>query len=256
MAVPTFVAAGARAQVAAATLTPAMPTHQANDILLMMVESANQAITLSDAQGFVETADSPQGTGAAGGTGATRLAVYWLRATGAAMPAPTIADPGDHTLAAIASFRGCITTGNPWDVTAGDTAASSTSVSIPGDTTTTDDCLIVAMGTSRVDNSAAQFTLWANADLKKDDLVTAGVDERINYGTNLGNGGAIGMATGGKAAAGAFGVTTATLNNTGEQARLSLALKSANPGVPGTPATPTTIRRRARASRASRRSSR
>jgi hypothetical protein len=133
-AIPKFQAAGAAVSNTIA-VSPAWPTHLTNDIALLFVESANEAITLSTPAGFVEITNSPQGTGTAAGTAATRLAVFWCRATSSAMGAPTVADPGDHVIAQILTFRGCVTSGNPWDITAGDVAAvASATVTVPGAT--------------------------------------------------------------------------------------------------------------------------
>lgn len=222
MAIPSFVSQSGRSE-SVGDLTPLMPDHQADDVLLCIVEAANEPIVLGADQGFVEVANSPQGTGTAGGTSATNLAVYWKRAASGAETAPTITDPGNHAIATVASFRGCITTGDPWDITAGDALDTATSVcTVPGGTTTVAECLIVAIGTSRFDNSVGQLGSWANPDL-------ANVTEIVDHGTNLGNGGSIGAATGEKAVAGAFSATTAALNNAAQQARLMIALKPPTP---------------------------
>lgn len=133
---------------------------------LLFVETANEAATLSTPAGFVEVLNSPQGTGTAGGAAATRLTVFWCRATSSAMASPVVADSGNHQLAVIQTFRGCIATGNPWDVTAGNVAAAATTaVSIPGATTTVDDCLIVAGATNAASPTTAQASGYANGTL-------------------------------------------------------------------------------------------
>lgn len=223
MAIPVPQAIGGT-QAGVGAVSPAWPTHETNDIGLLFVQTANQAVSLSDAQGFVEVPDSPQGTGTADTAGATRLAVFWCRATSAAMSSPTVADSGDHNIAFILTFRGCITTGNPYDVTAGDTGTSDTAVSVPGDTTTAADCLVVAACAHATDTGTAQFSGWANADLTD-------VAEFRDQANQAGHGGGIGVATGGKATAGAYGATTATLATASAQARLSIALKPAAGGT-------------------------
>jgi hypothetical protein len=218
VAVPTFVAVGTSGVGAGGGITPTWPSHQADDIGVLLVQTSNQAVSFSNAAGFVEITDSPQGTGVAGAAGASRLSAYWCRATSGAMTDPVLNDSGDHTFCYIAVFRGCIASGNPWDVTSGDTGASDTAVSIPGDTTTVADCLIVAAVAHAIDATTAQVSGWANADL-------ANVAERRDASTNTGNGGGVGIATGEKAAAGAYGVTTATLDAASLQGRMSIALK-------------------------------
>jgi len=61
------------------TCTAPMPAGVvANDILLLVVESENQAISLTTANGFVEVTNSPQSAGTAATDPANRIAV-WFR---------------------------------------------------------------------------------------------------------------------------------------------------------------------------------
>jgi hypothetical protein len=215
---PNYQAAGSAVSGTGA-ISPAWPTHQSGDVALLIVESANQAISLSTPAGFVEVTNSPQGTGTAGGTAATRLAVYWKRATSSAESRPTVADSGNHQIARIVTFRGVTASGNPWDVTAGNVAATaSASVSIPGATTTVANTLVVTIVANATDTSSARTSGWTNSNL-------TGLTERIDNNTNSGNGGGFGVATGVKATAGAYGTTTATLATSSVQARMSIALK-------------------------------
>jgi regulation of enolase protein 1 (concanavalin A-like superfamily) len=216
---PTYQAAGSAVSGTGA-ITPTWPTHQSGDVALLVVESANQAISLSTAAGFVEVTNSPQGTGTAAGTAATRLAVYWKRAASSAEANPTVADSGDHQIARIITFRGVVASGNPWDVTAGNVASSaSTSVSIPGATTTVANTLVAAIVARANDSSSAQASGWTNSNLTS-------LTERVDGGTTSGNGGGFAVATGVKATAGAYGTTTATLSTSSVQGRMSIALKS------------------------------
>src|SRR4030095_16478763 len=139
-AIPWYVGAGAKIE-GTGNVAPLLPDNrQLNAIRLLFVESANEVV--STPSGWTITADSPQGTGTGGGTTSTRISVFWKRVVGTEV-APVITDPGDHVIAQIHAFRGCIDSGNPWDVTSGDVdAVGSTSVSIPGDTTTVANCLV------------------------------------------------------------------------------------------------------------------
>ena len=212
MALPTYKGSGTFTN-GTASITPPMPTGgaapAANDILLLVCESENQAITLTTANGFVEITNSPQSAGTAATDPGSRLAVFWKRAVGSDA-APVVADAGDHTTGQIHCFSGCRVSGNPWDVlTAGNNgAANSTSVSIGGTTTTVPDCLVVLLCSSSFNgNSTAEFSAWANTDL-------ANLTERTDNTSTSGLGGGHGMATGEKATAGAFGSTTLTLAHT------------------------------------------
>lgn len=212
---PYFVSAGTMAEGTGAIAPGLPPGLQKDDIMLLFVETASQAV--STPSGWAIVTDSPQETGAAGGATSTRLSVFWKRAV-VAEAVPSITDPGDHAIGQILAFRGCISTGNPWDVTSGDTGASSTSVSIPGDTTTVAGCLVVLAVANQTDSATPQTSAFVNADLTN-------LAELTDVNTASGNGGGFAVAAGGKAAAGAYGATAATLANASVQGRMSIALK-------------------------------
>jgi hypothetical protein len=215
---PSFVAAGAVAEGTGAVV-PGLPAGiQPKDILRLFVESANEAVA-TPTGGWAVSADSPQGTGTAAGATSTRLSIFWLRVPeSGTVSAPTVADPGEHVIAQIFAYRDCIGTGNPWDVTAGNTGASSTAVSIPGDTTTAPNCLIEAAVAHQTDTATPQVSGYVNADLTN-------LTERTDVATTQGNGGGFAVVTGEKAVAGAYAATTATLANASVQGRISTALK-------------------------------
>jgi hypothetical protein len=219
---PTFVAAGSVTS-GTGTITPALPSGRAtNDILLLFVETANQAVSITNQNGgtWAEVTNSPQGTGTAGGTSATRLAVFWSRYNGT-QGNPTVSDSGNHTAGRIIAIRGCPTSGNPWDVTAGGVESTSdTSGSIPGATTTVANTLVVAaIATSVPDStSTAVFSSCANGNLTS-------ITERVDNARSSGNGGAIGVVTGIKATAGAVGNTTVTCASSATKGMMSIAVK-------------------------------
>lgn len=151
---------GTGAAGAADTTIVAPSGHATNDIELLFVES-DVAITLDTANGFVEVTGSPQTE-----TGATTLAVYWRRYSG--QSDPIVNDPGagtEHIYGVIIAFRGCIESGNPWDITVGGNEAADTSLSATGGTTTVDRCLVVIASSRDNDSAGAAFSAWANADL-------------------------------------------------------------------------------------------
>ncbi len=217
-AAPTFQAVGTAVNGTGA-ITPAWPTHQIDDVALLVVESTGaEAVTLSTAAGFVEVTNSPQISGT--GTGDTRLTVFWARATSTAMSSPTVADPGNHVHAQIVTYRNVYNTGNPWDVTGGGVkSTASTSVTVTGVTTTVADTLVVQMATRSNDANGAGFSAQANANL-------TGLAERADDGTNSGEGGGFAVWDGVKATAGATGNTIATVSSS-TNAFLTIALKPA-----------------------------
>lgn len=216
-AAPSFQAAGAVVSGTGA-VNPAWPAHQVDDIALLVVETANQTATLSTPAGFVAVAGSPQGTGTAGGTAAVRLTVFWARATSTSMATPRVADSGNNQVAQILTFRGVIGSGDPWDVTAGNTAGAGTGFTIPGATTTVSNALVVAIIANSTDTTTAQTSGWTNASL-------SGLAEIADANRSSGNGGGFGAAAGVKAVAGAYGNTTGSLLASSVQARMSIALK-------------------------------
>ncbi len=204
--IPTFQAAGTAVSNTTA-ITVAWPAHQVGDVALLFVESTGgQPATLSTPAGFAAVTSSPQATGTT--TLGTQISVFWARATSTSMASPVVADPGDHAYGIILTFRGVINTGNPWDVTAGGVkAAASTTTTFGTVTTTVANTLVVLASTRDNDLATAAWSLWTNANL-------ASPSERSDGGTTSGNGGGIGVATGGKVAAGAVGSSTATVTST------------------------------------------
>ena len=217
MPLPTYISQAGGEGTGNVTVT--LPAHVADDILVLITETANEAVTAPS--GWAEVAASPQGTGTAGGGSATRAQVFWLRAASAAETDPTVTDPGDHVLVRVLLIRGCRTSGSPIDVAAGDVeSAGSSSISIPGATTATDDCLVMLVCTWADDSSASNATGISNADL-------ASISQRRNAGTTQGNGGGFYIATANKATAGAYGATTGSLSlGSSAQGRISFALAS------------------------------
>jgi len=215
---PTFQAAGT-AQSGTGAITVAWPTHQANDIALLFVESCGgEAVTLSTPAGFANVTNSPQATGA--GTAGTRITVFWCRATSSSMSSPTVDDPGDHVYGVILTFRGVIATGDPWDVTAGGTkATASTTTTFGAVTTNVNNTLVVLAASRNNDSNAAAWTdaSWANTNLSS-------IAERADEGTTSNNGGGVGVATGVKLTAGGTGQTTATVTSSVD-GHMTIALK-------------------------------
>ena len=221
-ALPALVVTGA-VKSGTGAISPALPSGIAvNDILLLFVETANQAVSISNQNGgtWAAVTGSPQGTGTAGGTSATRLTVFWSRYNGT-QGAPTVSDSGNHQAARMIAIRGAVSSGNPWDVTAGGVEATSdTSASIPGATTTVANTLVVVAtaGSLPDANGTAQFSAWTNANLTS-------LTERTDNSVSAGNGGSLGIATGIKATAGAYGNTAATRANSAVKGMISIAIK-------------------------------
>lgn len=217
VSLPRFQAAGTGVG-GQGDISPAWPAHEVGDIGLLFVEACGgQAIALGAAEGFTQVANSPQNTGTT--TNGTRLAVYWCRATSSAMPAPLVTDPGDHAYARILTFRGCLESGDPIDITGGGVkAAASTSVTATGVTTTQANDLVIVAVSWDVDATTMGFSNWANTNLD-------GLTMISHEGTTQGNGGGVAIAAGIKAADGATGDTTVSMTSA-INAFLTIALKT------------------------------
>ena len=220
--IPTFVAAGAIASGTGA-ITPALPSGIAtNDILLLFLNTSNQTITIPTPNGgtWTQVTNSPQGTGTGGSSGSVALTVFWSRYNGT-QGAPTTSDSGDHQIGRMIAIRGATTSGNPWDVTAGSAdATASTTATIPGATTTVANTLVVTAAAVGLPNSTgtANFSAWTNANLSS-------LTERTDNTQAVGVGGGLGIASGGKATAGAYGNTTVTLAASAKKGMMSIAIK-------------------------------
>lgn len=211
-----------------ATVTPVLPTHATDDILLCFAASTTSTDTLTcSTSGWSEVADSPQDDTAGSPSGSVKLAVFWKRAAGAAETNPAVAGATNTIMAVGISYAGCRTSDPPWDVTSGgDTGGSATATpAIPGDTTTVADCLVTAVVATSTDlDNTDGFASWANADL-------GSITEQFDSIKNLGLGVGLGIMTGTKAVAGSYGNTTVTLDNSSILAFMTIALTATSAGT-------------------------
>ena len=201
---PTVISVGAEFTGTGVPTATLPGTHAANDILILVLQSSNE--NLATPSGY--TAVPPQnGIGIAVTAGSTRMGIFWKR-DGGSESAPTLADSGDHTYGMMFAVRGCPTTGDPfhflgnsWKFT------TSTSATGPKGVTVVDNCLVIDIFASAIDNAAAQASAAANADLTS-------LTEQFDDGTTDGTGGGIVVVSGTKASAGPIVATTMTWANT------------------------------------------
>lgn len=217
--IPLFKLAGAAAGSATAS-SAIWPTHATNDVGLLVIETANQLVTLVSAAGFAEITGSPLGTGTAAATSATRITAYWARATNASMPNVQFLDGGDHIYSRIFTVSGAAITGNPWDTVAFSVATSNTAVTVTAITTTVANCLIIAVVAHGTDSNTAQLSGWADAS-----LADPSIGEHFDEGSNASGGGGIGAASGGLASPGSSGNITATLASSVPMAKMMIAIR-------------------------------
>jgi len=216
---PTFQAVGTAVTSTGATVSAAWPTHLTNDIGLVVIETSGNSANLTPPAGWVALPGTPVTDVAT--TAGSKLHVWWKRAASAAEAAVATGAGTDHVLARLYTFRGCVTTGNPWNViTTGTKTTASTTATVPSLTTTLDD-LLITMIVGRPDDAASttHFGVPVNANL-------TGLAERGEAGTTNGNGGGFVLSTGVKALPGATGTSTLTKTVSTTDTYVVLALKA------------------------------
>jgi len=216
-AVPTYINKGAFTSGTGDLSVPPPSSSWLNDILVLLVESANQDIATPS--GWTQVANSPQYTGDAASAGGVRLAVFWKLVEGSQFNV-AVADTGNHTTAQIFSFRGCDPT-TPIHITAGSVnTLASTSWTLPSVTTTVGNCLILlCIGLDYDGNSTAEVGDWTNTGLTS-------ITERTNETVNSGAGGGLALATASRAATGDIGTTSVTSAHSTTAAFITIALAS------------------------------
>ena len=216
---PVFQAVGAPVNSNGASVSAAWPSHLTNDIGLVVIETSGNSANLTPPAGWVALPGTPVTDVAT--TAGSKLHVWWKRAASAAEAAVATGAGTDHVLARLYTFRGCVTTGNPWNViTTGTKTTASTTATVPALTTTRDDLLITMIVGRPDDNgSTTHFGVPVNANL-------TGLAERGEAGTNTGNGGGFVLSTGVKALPGATGTSTLTKVASTTDTYVVLALKA------------------------------
>jgi hypothetical protein len=231
----TFVGAGTFVGGTGA-VTPGMPAGiQANDILLLFVETANQAASLSTANGFA-VIGSPVGTGTAAAAAATRLSVFWKRAVGGDA-SPVVADSGDHQAARIGAWRGVKTATPPWNggtPTYNVDATSDTTGSPITPTTTVAGCGVVVACSNTVDSNTGLTATYSSTTIP--DLAATGMADN----TNAGQGGGFNIGFGTQTNAGAIGTITVTLSSASQKSMLVIPLEPAA-AIPAIGVSPTSL---------------
>lgn len=219
---PTYVGKGTFASgTGAISLT--VPTGIINDDLLIIIcESANQAITAPS--GWTEVgSQATQSTGTAATAGGVRLAVFW-KIAGGLESSVSIADSGDHTTGIMFAVRGADPQ-NPFHNSASSAAAASTSMTWPTFSTTVANTLILML--TAVDTDLASTATVGNITAAN----LAGITEIHDQTVIAGAGGGVHAAYGTKATAGALGSMTATGSTSVTHAYLTLAVQGQDPHV-------------------------
>lgn len=198
VSVPAFVAAGALAASASAVSASVPAGIQNGDILLLVVETANEVVTTPTGWTAVNT---PTGVGAA--SNGTRCSVFWKRTDGTDTSV-SIEDSGNHQIGAVLAFRGCAPFGSPIGPNqgTGSNASSGTAVSVAAFNTTVANSMVVACVANGGNAVGTSGQAWSGV---------SSLTERLDAGSGVGNSGSISVTTGVVASTGSTGTFTATL---------------------------------------------
>ena len=222
MGVPTSGLVGTQTE-ATGPITVAWPTHTTDDIGLLCVQhDASVSGDLTTPRGFTFLAWS---SGVGTGTNQTASTMWWCRATSSSMASPVVADNGDHNIGCIITFKGCKTTGDPYDTDVQHTFGSSTTaVSIACPTTTqTDTMNVTLVGGAGLNNAAIKN--FGTATAANGTLTNFKLD--IDTGSTINNyGGAFSICHGSLATIGSMGTISGTTNGTTYKSWVSIALLS------------------------------
>jgi len=195
---------------------PVPALYSTGDILVLLVNTANEAVTAPE--GWTQVANSPQGTGTAGSAGAVGIQAFW-KVSAASESAVSIGDAGSYTAGQMLSCYN-VDQSSPVNITAGAVqATAATAWSCPAVTTTIPNCLVlVCIGNDR-DASTVNtlLSMWDSPTLYP-------LNERIDQTGSSGTGGGFGVAEGVKATAGDTGDTSVTSATAVTAAFLTIAL--------------------------------
>lgn len=168
---------------------PALTGVVANDLLILTVTTANQAVATPS--GWTQLPNSPMGRGTAGSAGGLLLAVFYKIATGADATL-TLADAGSFTLGHKIAFRGVNTSSPIAAYASGDPAPSLINNIFFADVTTTANNQTVVF-IAATDFDAAMSNI-ANTYTDNTGLLV-GLAERVDTAVTSGAGGSITVAS-------------------------------------------------------------
>lgn len=228
-AVPTYVGSSTY-QSSSTTSSITWPAHATNDVGILVVHTNNQA--MPSVPTGCTLMNFTSGVGTSGAVGASRAYIYWIRATSGSMPAISIPDSGNITGAQMAVFRGCRSSGDPYEanqVTRQPSATTAVSMVNSTNLTGKNRLLVSTVIHPRDLNSSTNISGWANTQ-------TAGMTEAFDNSTLTSNGGGLALAYGTINGQTDYGSTTATLAASLAHEGVSFALVPN--GIPASGITP------------------
>lgn len=169
MAAPTLFAQGSVAAVTTGSLTVTLPSHQADDILLLCVvcwvpNTAGDAAQIPTPAGWALLGTQ---IGQPAGTRDGWSAWFWKRATSGAETNPVVSrgaswDTGTDTCFAGRAYtvRGCIATGDPWDAQAGAGPYTTANQAVAAVTVSGTERMVVQFFNSMDNQAAGTISGW------------------------------------------------------------------------------------------------
>jgi len=200
LAAPAWKSSSAIAASTGVDVTVTLPTHAADDILLLQVVVRDTDDTITWPAGWTQLATVDRGTTA-------RYWWAWKRATSSAETNPLVdknTTTGD-TYAAVTVYSGALASSDPWDVIGTPNTSTAAAHVLNGVTTATADTLIIA-SVSGEDNSAASTTYSATDPTS--------LTQRLYVESVTGADGACAAGADAKTGTGATGNVTATWSAT------------------------------------------
>lgn len=157
---PTFSSVGTRQVGVAGVTIPINAGATTNDIMFILIETANNTVTVPS--GWTHLTASPQGVGTSDAIGAIGLTILWKRHTGTESSV-VIADPGEHINAQMFVFSGVNTTVAPGLTAVGNSNTTAiTAFSVSGPTSTIHNELLVIAVASGIDSSTSRWNTANN----------------------------------------------------------------------------------------------
>ena len=149
----SFFAAGTEVNgTTGTTLTANIPASiAANDVLICVAGCYDTSSVITMAADWTKLVGLTPGSGFA-------FAVFWHRYNGVDAPSTTVtfaSSSGDRKICGVAAYRGCKTTGNPYNAAGTGATGSDTTAEHTGVTTNVDNCYILLSGGTDFNSTAA-----------------------------------------------------------------------------------------------------
>lgn len=178
--------------------------YNVGDLIILIVETANEPTTLSVPNGFVEETAYRFGTGTPGAANAIGIQVFWKFATSGTNGC-TVLDSGDHTVAQpyVFDWGGLQTSSSPFATVSREAYSSGSTLHSPAHTTRQNNESIIAIFANAVSSTSEQIS-------SEDNLSLSGGTSWSFGQTTSGVGGGFDTANGVKTTAGTFAADTWT----------------------------------------------